>query len=64
MLDNIEHHFMANDDHVRHYKMPEYILPRDLVPGSKEHAQYLTFVISIDYMTDAVKLWRNAREVY
>jgi hypothetical protein len=46
------------------YRMPEYILPRNLVPGSKEHAQYLTFVISIDYMTDAVKLWRNARETY
>jgi endonuclease III len=46
------------------YRMPEYILPRDLVVGSKEHAQYLTFVISIDYMTDAVKLWRNARETY
>jgi endonuclease III len=46
------------------YRMPEYILPRNLVEGSKEHAQYLTFVISIDYMTDAVKLWRNARETY
>jgi len=46
------------------YRMPEYILPRNLVPGSKEHAQYLTFVISIDYMTDAVELWRNARETY
>ena len=46
------------------YRMPEYILPRNLVQGSKEHARYLTFVISIDYMTDAVKLWRNAKETY
>jgi len=46
------------------YMMPEYILPDNLVEGSKEHAQYLTFVISIDYMTDAVKLWSNARGIY
>jgi endonuclease III len=46
------------------YEMPEYVLPANLVKGSKEHAWYLTFVISIDYMTDAVKLWRNAREAY
>lgn len=44
--------------------MPEYRLPKNLVPGSKEHALYLTYIISIDYMTDAEKLWRNAREAY
>jgi len=46
------------------YRMPEYILPDNLVEGSKEHALYLTYVISIDYMTDAVKLWHNARGAY
>ena len=46
------------------YRMPEYILPDNLVEGSKEHALYLTFIISVDYMTDAVKLWRNARGAY
>lgn len=35
------------------YSMPEYVLPRNLVKGSREHALYLTYVISIDYMTDA-----------
>jgi len=44
--------------------MPEYIVPENLVEGSKEHACYLTFVISIDYATDAVKLWRNSRGAY
>jgi len=37
------------------YSMPEYILPRNLIKGSREHALYLTYVISIDYMTDAEK---------
>jgi hypothetical protein len=46
------------------YEMPEYILPLNLVHRSKEHALYLTYVISIDYMTDAVKLWRRSREEY
>ena len=44
------------------YEMPEYILPSNLVEGSKEHALYLTYVISIDYMTNAVKLWQRSRE--
>lgn len=46
------------------YSMPEYILPRNLDKGSREHALYLTYVISIDYMTDAEKLWRNSRGAY
>ncbi|MBS7649342.1 hypothetical protein KEJ17_06860, partial [Candidatus Bathyarchaeota archaeon] len=44
--------------------MPEYQLPRNLLAGSREHALYLTYVISIDYMTDAAKLWRSARGAY
>ena len=31
------------------YRMPEYILPDNLVEGSREHALYLTFVVSNDY---------------
>jgi len=38
----------------RDYRMPEYIVPGNPVEGSKEHACYLIFVISIDYVTDAV----------
>jgi len=50
----------------RHWlvSMPEYQLPRNLQAGSREHALYLTYVISIDYMTDAEKLWSKARGVY
>ncbi|MEM3400817.1 MAG: hypothetical protein QXP86_01875 [Nitrososphaerota archaeon] len=44
--------------------MPEYNLPRNLIAGSREHALYLTYVISIDYMTGAEKLWRKARGAY
>jgi endonuclease III len=44
--------------------MPEYNLPRNLTPGSREHALYMTYVISVDYMTDAEKLWRNSRGAY
>ncbi len=44
--------------------MPEYVLPRGLEPGSREHALYLTYVIAVDYMVDAEKLWRRARELY
>ncbi|MEM2130465.1 MAG: hypothetical protein QXZ70_07700 [Candidatus Bathyarchaeia archaeon] len=44
--------------------MPEYQLPRNMQQGSKEHANYLTYIIAIDYMTDAEKLWKNARGAY
>ncbi len=46
------------------YDMPEYILPENLEHGSKEHGLYLTYVISIDYMTDAERLWRRSRGTY
>ncbi|MCK4478189.1 N-glycosylase/DNA lyase [Candidatus Bathyarchaeota archaeon] len=46
------------------YSMPEYILPRNLEEGSREHALFLTYVISIDYMTDAVMLWKRSRGTY
>jgi hypothetical protein len=44
--------------------MPEYQLPRNLQAGTREYALYLTFVISIDCMTDAERLWRKARGAY
>lgn len=43
--------------------MPEYILP-EIEKASKELAQYFTYVIAIDYQTDAHKLWRNSRRQY
>lgn len=43
------------------YSMPEYVLPRNLTEGSREHALFLTYVISMDYMIDAVKLWKKSR---
>lgn len=46
------------------YSMPEYVLPGNLKDGSREHALFLTYVISIDYMTDAVKLWKKSRGAY
>jgi len=46
------------------YSMPEYVLPRNLNEGTREHALFLTYVISIDYMTDAVKLWKKSRGAY
>ena len=41
--------------------MPEYVLPRNLKEGTKQHALYLTYIISIDYMVDAEKLWKKSR---
>jgi endonuclease III len=44
--------------------MPEYILPRNLKEGTKQHALYLTYIISIDYMVDAERLWKKSRGAY
>lgn len=41
--------------------MSEYVLPRNLKEGTREHALFLTYVISLDYMTDAEKLWMRSR---
>jgi len=41
--------------------MPEHMLPRNLKEGTKQHALYLTYVVSIDYMVDAEKLWKKSR---
>lgn len=44
--------------------MPEYVLPRNLREGTKQHVLYLTYVVSIDYMVDAEKLWKKSRGAY
>lgn len=46
------------------YEMPEYILPKNMIKGSRKHSLYLTYVISVDYMTNAVKLWNRSREEF
>jgi len=46
------------------YEMPEYIPPSGLDRSSKEYALYLTYVIAIDFQTDAVKLWSRSRKLY
>lgn len=61
ILDNL---FRTRTGFFKDYEMPEYVLPENIKEGSVEHAWYLTYVISIDYQTDAVKLWRNARYTY
>jgi len=44
--------------------MPEYQLPRNINEGSRELALYYTYIIALDYMTDADKLWQQARGTY
>jgi len=46
------------------YEMPEYLPPAGLDKSSREYALYLTYVIAIDFQTNAVKLWSNARSLY
>ena len=57
-------HFYNRKGFFKDYEMPEYILPRNMIKGSREHALYLTYVISIDHMTNAVKLWKRSREEF
>ena len=46
------------------YEMPEYIPPKGLDKSSREYALYLTYIIAIDFQTNAVKLWKRARSLY
>jgi len=46
------------------YDMPEYVLPAGLSKDSREYALYLTYIIAIDFQTNAVKLWSRARNLY
>jgi hypothetical protein len=64
IAERLDGQFYARKGFFQGYEMPEYVLPRNLTTGSLEHALYFTFVISIDYSTDALKLWRNSRETY
>ena len=57
-------HFYNRKGVFEDYSMPEYVLPRNLKPGTKEHALFLTYVVSVDYMTDAEKLWKRSRSTY
>jgi len=43
---------------------PEYVLPSRMREGSREHALFLTYVISINYMIDSAQLWKKARGAY
>lgn len=44
--------------------VPEYQLPRNIREGSRELALYYTYLVTLDYMTDAERLWQRAREAY
>jgi hypothetical protein len=46
------------------HSMPEDVLPIGLVAGSREHLNFLTLTISLDYMRDAMELWRAARRAW
>ena len=56
--------FKTKTGFFKDYEMPEYVLPENIEEGTVEHAWYLTYIISVDYQTDAVKLWKNARRTY
>ena len=55
--------FQGKTSYFEGYEMPEYILP-EVKEGSRELALYYTFVIAVDYQTNAHKLWRNSRRQY
>ena len=48
----------------KNYQMPEYDRPRGLSKESNAYALYLTYVISIDFQTDAVNLWNRSKEFF
>jgi len=64
IADRLFDQFYNRQGFFQDYTMPEYVLPRNLEEGNREHALFLTYVISIDYMTDAVKLWKRSRGAY
>lgn len=43
---------------------PELSLPTKITQGSREHALFLTYVISINYMTDSAQLWKKSKGAY
>ena len=46
------------------HAMPEDILPAGLSEGSTEHLLFVTLTVSVDYMRDAVQLWKASRAAY
>ena len=63
-IGNILHDQFSNKKgYFEGHVMPEYIMP-DIESGSKEMALYYTYVLAVDYQTDAHKLWRNSRNQY
>ena len=55
--------FQGKTGYFEGYEMPEYILP-EIEEGSRALALYYTFVIAVDYQTNAENLWRNSRRQY
>jgi hypothetical protein len=45
-------------------EMPEDILPKGMIKGSREHVLFITFTVSIDYQRKADELWESARRTY
>lgn len=45
-------------------RMPEDLLPVGTDRGSESHLRFLTLVATIDYMRDADRLWKGAREAF
>jgi endonuclease III len=64
IADKLIKEFSSHKGIFENYISPEYILPPKLVPGSREHALFLTYVISIDCMTDSTQLWKKSRGAY
>jgi endonuclease III len=64
IADRLFRDFYSKKGFFKSTAMPEYVLPRNLKEGTKEHALYLTYIVSIDYMVDAEKLWKKSRGAY
>jgi len=43
---------------------PEYNLPKGMQKGSDEQLLFLTLTVSLDYMRDAVKLWKQSYDAW
>jgi len=55
--------FSTKTGYFKDHVMPEYIMP-DIELGSQELALYYTYVLSVDYQTDAHRLWSRSRTQY
>lgn len=62
--EKLTHESSENNGLVKKSSLLEHALPRNLKKGSKEHALFLTYVISIDYLIDSEKLWKKSRTAY